>query len=150
MAPSKQSSKANLATKSSSSENEDQTPIMGNGRCASQGSDDQSVENMAKALKESTKRRRSARRSKIEKDYHLEMKKLETSVTASLNNILDKRLKLHRARLETLKALLERRSSIETEMSKSNTRLEKAFANANYELQTVLATRIENCKVDTT
>ncbi|KAL8812785.1 MAG: hypothetical protein Q9223_007202 [Gallowayella weberi] len=134
MAPSKQSPRAKIVTKSSSSENEDNTATTDNGRCASQGSDDQSVKDMAKALKESTKGQPTLNSGNLQGGLYR----------------WNSSFKLHRARFETLKALLEGRASIEMEMSQSSTRIEKAFANANHELQTVLATRIENFNADTT
>ncbi|KAI4275731.1 MAG: hypothetical protein LQ337_003006 [Flavoplaca oasis] len=110
----------------------------------SQGSDDQIVKNMAKALKESTKRRRTVRRGKIQQDYHLEMSQLEASVSAKMKNIANRTSKLQTNRLESLRDLLEKKASVEADMMQSIARLDKAFANANLELQAVLTTKTGN------
>ncbi|KAL8759781.1 MAG: hypothetical protein Q9199_000505 [Rusavskia elegans] len=147
MAPRKRSPKVTITAENSASEDDANGTTMDDPR-GSQGADDQIVKNMAKALKESvsslpgTRRRRKARRGKIEQDYHLEMGQLEASVTANLNDISNQASKLQRTRLETLRVLLERRALVETDILQSIARLDKAFANANQELQTVLATRM--------
>ncbi|KAL8984518.1 MAG: hypothetical protein Q9205_001541 [Flavoplaca limonia] len=110
----------------------------------SQGSDDQIVKNMAKALKESTKRRRTARRGQIEQDYHLQMSQLEASVSFQMESIANRTSKLQRTRLESLRDLLERKASVEADIMQSIAKLDKAFANANSELQAVLTTRAGN------
>ncbi|KAI4285433.1 MAG: hypothetical protein L6R38_000672 [Xanthoria sp. 2 TBL-2021] len=143
MAPRKPSPKVTITAENSASEDDANGTTMDDPR-GSQGADDQIVKNMAKALKESTRRRRKARRGKIGQDYHLEIGQLEASVTANLNDISNQASKLQRTRLETLRVLLEKRALVETDILQSITRLDKAFANANQELQTVLATRMEN------
>ncbi|KAL8720396.1 MAG: hypothetical protein Q9225_002748 [Loekoesia sp. 1 TL-2023] len=65
----------------------DEAKIHGDDPRGSQGSDDHIVKNMADALKKSTKKRRDARRGKIEKEYRLEIEQLQTSAIANLNNI---------------------------------------------------------------
>ncbi|KAL8995691.1 MAG: hypothetical protein Q9169_004624 [Polycauliona sp. 2 TL-2023] len=86
MAQRKRSHEAAMTAGISASEEDDNRQSMGDSH-GSQGSDDQIVKDMARALKESTKRRRIARRGKIEKDYDDEMGQLEASVTANLNDI---------------------------------------------------------------
>ncbi|KAL8731734.1 MAG: hypothetical protein Q9166_003181 [cf. Caloplaca sp. 2 TL-2023] len=111
----KRPSKVKFTMESSQSGKDENEVTMKDFR-GSQGSDDQSVQNMAKVLKASTKRRRNARRGKIEKDYHVEMEQLETSVTANLTSIstqVSVNCRTGIARLETLMNLLERRASIE-------------------------------------
>ncbi|KAL8852414.1 MAG: hypothetical protein Q9221_002720 [Calogaya cf. arnoldii] len=141
MAPRKRSPKYMVATENSPSEEDRNGTATGDPR-GSQGSDDKIVQNMAKALKESTRRRRNARRDKIERDYHFEMGQLEASVTADLNKNSKRASELQATRLETLRGLLEKRTAVETDTLQSIARLEKAFANANQELQTVLTTRM--------
>ncbi|KAL8857050.1 MAG: hypothetical protein Q9178_006342 [Gyalolechia marmorata] len=141
MAPRKRSPKVTKAARSSASDEEDNGATI-NDVFGSQDSDDRSLKIMAKALKESTNRRRSARRGKIEKDYHRAMEQLETSVTTKLNDISFRTFKLQKSRLESLRVLRKQQASVETDILQGIARLEKAFANANQELQTVLATRI--------
>ncbi|KAL8737481.1 MAG: hypothetical protein Q9181_001641 [Wetmoreana brouardii] len=110
----------------------------------SQGSDDQSVRDMAKALKESTKRRRDTRRRKIENDYQVEMELLEASFSTKVAHVTGRLLALHKRRLETLKSVLERRTDIEEEIVQSTVKLERAFMNANQELRAVLTARLDS------
>ncbi|KAL8694147.1 MAG: hypothetical protein Q9218_001144 [Villophora microphyllina] len=50
--------------------------------------------------------------------------------------------KVHKARLKSLSALLKRKAAIEEAILQSTAKLEKAFVNANHELQTVLDARL--------
>ncbi|KAL8952293.1 MAG: hypothetical protein Q9222_001782 [Ikaeria aurantiellina] len=53
----------------------------------SQRSDDQNIKDMAKVLRETIKRRRDLRRSKIEKRYRQDMQRLEVSLVTNLDVI---------------------------------------------------------------
>ncbi|KAI4244499.1 MAG: hypothetical protein L6R40_002966 [Gallowayella cf. fulva] len=147
MAPAKRRAKVRMVRERSTSADDENEATTDDVR-GSQGSDDQSVSNMAKALKESSRRRRKARRSKIEKEYRHEMEQLEISVAANLNDISSKSLKMHESRLERLKALLDKRAMLETEMEQNAATLERAFANVNQELQAVLVSRIQSNSVE--
>lgn len=55
---------------------------------------------------------------------------------------------MHESRLERLKALLDKRAMLETEMEQNAATLERAFANVNQELQAVLVSRIQSNSVE--
>ncbi|KAI4103269.1 MAG: hypothetical protein L6R37_003897 [Teloschistes peruensis] len=111
----------------------------------SHSSDDQSV---TKALEESGKRRRDVQRNKIEKDYYLEMERLEKSSIASLDDSVNKITAFYKTRLETLSALLIKKAEIEDEIVQSTAKLERALAGAKEELQTVLDARLAQARKD--
>ncbi|KAL9006972.1 MAG: hypothetical protein Q9188_000260 [Gyalolechia gomerana] len=90
MASTRRSARDKPATDSSASAS-DEGNINSNEPHGSQGSDDHTVKNMADALKKSTKKRRDARRSKIEKEYGLEMERLQTSAIANLRSIASRK-----------------------------------------------------------
>ncbi|KAL8829894.1 MAG: hypothetical protein Q9170_005979 [Blastenia crenularia] len=147
MAPARYSTRSKLATNSSASADDDDK-ISNNGLRGSQGTDDHLVKDMANALKQSTKKRKDARRSKIEKDYRDEMEQLRKSTIARLNCIASQNAKKQSDLLRVLKELLDRKAVIEVDILQSTAKLEKAFAHANQELQTVLAARVERKNAD--
>ncbi|KAL8942374.1 MAG: hypothetical protein Q9216_001694 [Gyalolechia sp. 2 TL-2023] len=86
MAPTSRTTKSKPITDRSASAS-DVGNVNGNEPRGSQGSDDHIVKDMANALKKSTKKRRDARRNKIEKEYILELERLQTSAITSLKRI---------------------------------------------------------------
>ncbi|KAL8895649.1 MAG: hypothetical protein Q9207_008076 [Kuettlingeria erythrocarpa] len=85
MGPQKRA-EANVAADSSSSARDGNDGSM-DGPRTSQGSVDHIVQDMAQVLKESTKKRKRARRTKIENDYRQEMEQLQRSFLANLEDI---------------------------------------------------------------
>lgn len=145
MAPTRQPARNKATTGSSTSANEEGNPSRHESR-GSQGSDDHIVKNMADALKKSTKKRRDAQRSKIEKEYYLEMEQLQKSAVTNLNRIASQISKKQWERLKILKNLLTMRAAIETEILRSTATLENAFLNANKELRIVLTSGLRRLK----
>ncbi|KAL8936899.1 MAG: hypothetical protein Q9211_003962 [Gyalolechia sp. 1 TL-2023] len=71
------------------------------------------------------------------------MEQLQASAIASLKSIASQNSRKQRDRLKVLKDLLIRRAAIQTEILRGTAKLERAFSNANQELQTVLTSRIK-------
>ncbi|KAI9717308.1 MAG: hypothetical protein M1812_004835 [Candelaria pacifica] len=110
----------------------------------SQGSDDQDTIKLAKAMMESSKKRREAKRKAIELEHRKRVEEARVKITKFMDNEKQKSINVRKAHLERLGILMQRKALLETKIVANIRVVETAYFDFSDEVTVIWKGRLED------